>query len=117
MDALYGEGGRVNGWLRDDEFFLDLNGRYLAFLVDDGVFAYRSGQHVGWWEGGVMRGSDGGVVVFVRDARHLGVVRPSIAAIPARPAVQSRPARPARSARLARAARTPSWSSSTFGSW
>jgi hypothetical protein len=84
---LFDSVGRAVAFLRDDARVISLTGQHVAWIRGQHIYDYQ-GRHRGWWYGDHARGPDGGVMVWLRNAR-LGIVRPipQIPPIPPIPAI------------------------------
>jgi hypothetical protein len=63
IDTIYNRYGEPRLRLFDDGRLIDFDGRSMGFLNADNLYNY-NGQHVGWYEGGIMRDHDGLCVGF-----------------------------------------------------
>ena len=88
MNPLYDHTGSVVGWLSNAGRVMDLRGRGLFWITGTGLIYDYHGHHRGWWNDGHWRGRDGGVVVWTRGARNLGVM-PPLPRVPPVPPVPS----------------------------
>lgn len=94
MKALYDRNGKVVFWLASNKMVVARDGSPAYWIAENGsVYDYK-GQHRGWWDGDHWRGTDGGVVTWLRGARNLGVLPPlpQLPPLPPLPALE--PLRP-----------------------
>ena len=97
---IYDEMGSAAAIL--DEFCLrSLDGVPLAWVFGVSVFSIR-GDHIGWFEHGVLFDVDNNRLGFLQGALGLGGKSPPLQAAPALPPFSKRPCVPALRARLAR---------------
>jgi hypothetical protein len=94
MNPLYDHTGSVVGWLGSGGRVMDLAGGSAFWIADPGHVYDYDGQHRGWWNDGHWRGHDGGVVVWIRGARNLGVMPPLPQLPPLPPLPSLEPLRP-----------------------
>lgn len=85
MEALFDQYGEPAGWIHDGRFVLDSEGNYGAFILDDRIYSYGTGRHVGFSEGGVLWSLDGGGVVFLEGAPAMPSSGPLLSRLPPQP--------------------------------
>ena len=93
MTALRGRKGQTLAFLADGERILSLKGKSLAWISGGNVYNY-SGDHIGWWGEGHLRGPDGGGLAWQTGATNLGVIPPNPAPSPTVPIPSVEPIRP-----------------------
>jgi 4-fold beta-flower domain-containing protein len=112
MIALYDRRGKVSAFLAANGRIVSRTGESVAWIQNGSVYDYH-GQHLGWWENNHMRGSDGGIVVWLQGATGLGVVSPVPSVPPVPPVPSVEPVRPVPSAAPVRPVNKLSWSYNT----
>lgn len=115
MEPLYGKTGAVVGWIDGDDI-LDLNGAYRAWIESGHIYSWRNGNHVGWFEEGVIWDSHLCAVAMERDAT-ASLSRAGFGGVPGRPGRHGRPGRPGRSGIPGRPGRSNAWSKSEWSEW
>ncbi len=75
MIPLYDRRGRAVGF-QHGPWLLNPQGAPVAVAEKSGVVRNSRGACIGWWRNGHLRGLDGGVMLFVRGARNVGVMLP-----------------------------------------
>jgi hypothetical protein len=99
---LFDETGNAGAIL--DEFCVrNIDGAPRAWVFGVSVFALK-GEHIGWFEHGVLFDVDNGKLGFLAGAIGLGAAAPELSSAPPLPAFPKRPNVPALRARLARPA-------------
>jgi hypothetical protein len=93
MVALYDSTGAVHAWLHESGRIYDLSGQNLAFTEGDSIYNW-SGQHIGWWQNGHVRDSQGAVACFTAEATNMGVFTPFRQFSPFQPFLPFTPFRP-----------------------
>ena len=63
VDTIYNRYGKPEIIVMDDGSFVSFTSKRLGFFLDDHVYNYK-GQHLGWFEGGILRDHWGNVVGF-----------------------------------------------------
>lgn len=106
--TLYNVEGRAVAYIYEGEYIYLYNGRPVAFLYEQFVYAY-SGAYLGWIQDGWLFDRQGYRVFFTEKATG-GPVRPVRQVRPVRGVRGVRPVRGVRQVRPARPARTMSWS-------
>jgi hypothetical protein len=81
------------GAILDDYSIRNRNGDVVAWVFGIGVFAL-PGDHIGWFEDGVLFDSDNCALGFVNAAKGLKLVTPTIVSTPAIPPLPRRPSTP-----------------------
>lgn len=93
MEALYDKSGKTVAFLGQQGRIISLRGQSLAWIKPDGNIYDYSGQHKGRWEGNHMRGPDGGVMFYTRNA-NFGITKPLPTLPPLAPLASLEPLRP-----------------------
>ncbi|WP_437348220.1 4-fold beta flower protein [Qipengyuania flava] len=107
-NALFDRNGQPVFFHLDNGRIIGLAGQSVAWLKGPNVYDYQ-GSHRGWWEGDHVRGRDGGVVAWMRDA-NLGLMKPLPSLPPLAPLPSLEPLRPLPQLPPLRPLRRPIWS-------
>jgi hypothetical protein len=113
ISALRGKKGQTLAFLTEGGRIISLKGKSLAWISGSNVYNY-TGDHIGWWIDGHLRGPDGGVLAWQAGATNLGVIPPDPAPSPTAPVPSIEPTRPMPSAPPVRPANKSGWSDYTF---
>jgi hypothetical protein len=81
------------GAILDDYSIRNRDGNVIAWVFGIGVFAL-AGEHIGWFEDGVLFDSDNCALGFVSAAKGLKLVTPAVVSAPAIPQLPRRPSTP-----------------------
>lgn len=93
MEWLYDKNGRAQIFQYNDRF-ISSQGNNLAWIYNGNVYHLKSGNHIGWYEKGVLYDQDNKPLAFIRNCEGHLPYRPALGAIPASPAMPAIPARP-----------------------
>ncbi len=113
MTALYGKKGQAVAFLADEGRIISLKGKSLAWISGRNVYNY-TGDHIGWWADGHLRGPDGGVLAWHKCSTNLGVTPPYPATTPNPPIPSTEPVRPTPSTPPFKPTNKSAWSDYTF---
>jgi len=91
-DWLYGVDGQA-ALIYDHDCFRDSNGNVIAWINGVNVYSL-NGNHVGWFEQGVLYDSNNCALGFRRDSTGSLPSRPGIGGTPGTPGFGGRPGRP-----------------------
>jgi hypothetical protein len=103
------------GALLDEFCIRNLSGNTVGWVFGVSMFSLK-GEHIGWYEDGVMYDIQNKVLGFVPGAKGLSLEMPALAAEPAMPVLSKRPYVPTLRGRAPRP-RCTGWSSSTLASY
>ena len=114
MEPLYDSLGQARYFLADNGRIISANGQSAAWIDKRGNVYDYVGNHLGRFEDGHIRGNDGGVMLWQKSAKNLGVVAPVPLVPPVPPVPSVEPVRPVSLVPPVPAARSLSWSRITF---
>ncbi len=89
---IYDQNGFA-GAILDDYSLRNRDGAVVAWVFGIGVFAL-PGEHIGWFEDGVLFDSDNCALGFIHSTTGLTLVTPAVVQAPAMPAFPRRPSTP-----------------------
>jgi hypothetical protein len=106
--VFYDRNGRAAAYCEDGEHIYLYNGRPVAYLREDSVFAY-SGRHLGWFRDGWVRDHRGNAVFFTSEASG-GPTKPTKQVRPVKSVKSIRPLKSVRQMKPVRAVKQLAWS-------
>jgi len=86
LRPLFNSQGQTIYFLTGNKRIVGLDGNYVAWVDRNGNVHDYQGEHKGWYQNGHIRGHDGGVIGYQRNAKNLGVI-PPIPEIPPLPSI------------------------------
>ncbi|EKV31919.1 hypothetical protein C882_2983 [Caenispirillum salinarum AK4] len=85
MTPIYDSRGYATAFVAPRGHIVSRTGRFLARITRGGNVHDLKGRHIGWWRDGHMKGHDGGVAGWTREARALPVTPPIVGDPPLAP--------------------------------
>lgn len=82
MTPIYNSQGHAIAFVAPRGHIVSRTGRFLGRITSGGNIHDLKGRHLGWWQDGHIKGHDGGVMGWTRDARALPVIPPIVGSTP-----------------------------------
>lgn len=93
MDWLYDKNGKAQFFVYKDRF-ISKHGQNLGWLFNNNVYGLHTGNHIGWFEHGILYDGQNNIIAFSRKAtRYLPSV-PGLGGTPGTPGIPGRPGTP-----------------------